>query len=141
MWPLSNHGRPNLQKILRALALGSTYAVVRALDGVESERELDQYIEMLRFQNVSSSPTSNYTSSRRLEAGTLTYNVIGMAPDSSRVNPETGRNVYKTNFVELVSVVPAYDVKRALRAGSVSVRLEVNYELSGEERREIEKQR
>jgi len=44
--------------------------------------------------------------------------------------PKRTEPLYKTNFVQRVSVTPSDDVKRALRAGSVSVRVMVNYEPS-----------
>jgi hypothetical protein len=123
----------------QALAVGCDYVLVRLLDG-EGSKELSRYVDMLRSQGTRNK-VSEQSSPRRLKGGKLTYNVIGLAPDIGRISPETGRNLYKSSFVQQVSVTPADDAKRALRAGSVTVRIEVNYELSEDEKLEQEEDR
>jgi hypothetical protein len=128
------------EDIERALSLGCDYAMARLLDGEDAKKELGHFIEMVRFQSISRDKTNERVFLRRLKDGTLTYNVFGLAPDG-RVDPETGRNLHKTIFAEQVSVTPSDDVKRALGAGSVIVRVGVNYELSEDQKLEDEHDR
>jgi len=72
-----------------------------------------------------------------LKDGVLTYNIIGRAP-TGEVYPSTGKQVKKNTFIQSISVTPAYDVERALRSGSTSVFVGVNYEPSEDEIRERE---
>jgi len=121
------------EDVERALSMGCGYAIARLLDGDDAEEELSGFIEKLRFQGTPNQKTRETHTTPRLEHGTLTYNIIGLALDRTRRSPETGRYLYKTNFVQRVSVTPSDDVKRALRAGSASVRVMVNYEPSEED--------
>ena len=72
-----------------------------------------------------------------LKDGVLTYHIFGEVP-TDEVSPMTGRQVKRHNFIQNVSVTPAYDVERALRSGSTSVFVGVNYEPSEDEIRERE---
>src|SRR3989475_4097308 len=72
-----------------------------------------------------------------LKDGVLTYHIFGEVP-TDEVSPMTGRQVKRHNFIQNVSVTPAYDVERALQSGSTSVFVGVNYEPSEDEIRERE---
>src|SRR3989475_6378085 len=113
----------------KALSLGCHSVGVELAEEADAER------------NLSDSGFYNSKTGRFFEPplkdGVLTYHIFGEVP-TDEVSPMTGRQVKRHNFIQNVSVTPAYDVERALRSGSTSVFVGVNYEPSEDEIRERE---
>ena len=124
----SNSSAPG-RDVEKALSLGC--------HSVGVELAVDAYAE----RDVSDSGFYNSKTGRffdpPLKDGVLTYHIFGEVP-TDEVSPMTGRQVKRHNFIQNVSVTPAYDVERALRSGSTSVFVGVNYEPSEDEIRERE---
>jgi len=113
----------------KALSLGCHSVGVELAEEADAERNLSDS----GFYN---SKTGRFFDPP-LKDGVLTYHIFGEVP-TDEVSPMTGRQVKRHNFIQNVSVTPAYDVERALRSGSTSVFVGVNYEPSEDEIRERE---
>ena len=113
----------------KALSLGCHSVGVELAEDADAERDVSDS----GFYN---SKTGRYFDPP-LKDGVLTYHIFGEVP-TDEVSPMTGRQVKRHNFIQNVSVTPAYDVERALRSGSTSVFVGVNYEPSEDEIRERE---
>ena len=113
----------------KALSLGCHSVGVELAEGADPERDLSDS----GFYN----PKTGRFFDPPLKDGVLTYHIFGEVP-TDEVSPMTGRQVKRHNFIQNVSVTPAYDVERALRSGSTSVFVGVNYEPSEDEIRERE---
>src|SRR5207245_8641842 len=113
----------------KALSLGCHSVGVELAEDADAERDVSDS----GFYN---SKTGRYFDPP-LKDGVLTYHIIGQVP-TGEVYPSTGRQVKKNIFIQSISVTPAYDVERALRSGSTSVFVGVNYEPSEDEIRERE---
>ncbi len=124
----SNSTAPGID-VEKALSLGCHSVGVELAEEADAER------------NLSDSGFYNSKAGRYfdppLKDGVLTYHIFGEVP-TDEVSPMTGRQVKRHNFIQNVSVTPAYDVERALRSGSTSVFVGVNYEPSEDEIRERE---
>src|SRR3989475_12845319 len=113
----------------KALSLGCHSVGVELAEDADAERDVSDS----GFYN---SKTGRYFDPP-LKDGVLTYHIFGEVP-TDEVSPMTGRQVKRHNFIQNVSVTPAYDVERALQSGSTSVFVGVNYEPSEDEIRERE---
>src|SRR5437016_10863165 len=119
----------------KALSLGCSSVSIRLAEGADAEKEQRDYVRKLSGPSISDSTGRFFDPP--LKDGVLTYNIIGRAP-TGEVYPSTGRQVKKNTFIQSMSVTPAYDVEQALRSGSTSVFVGVNYEPSEDEIRERE---
>jgi len=120
----------------KALTLGCSSVSVRLAEGADAEKEQRDYVRKLSGPSIYDSKTGRFFDPP-LKDGVLTYNIIGWAP-TGEVLPLTGRQINQNTFSQGISVTPAYDVERALRSGSTSVFVGVNYEPSEDEIRERE---
>ena len=124
----SNSTAPGID-VEKALTLGCHSVGVELAEGADPERNLSDS----GFYD----PKTGRFFDPPLKDGVLTYHIIGRAP-TGEVYPSTGRQVKRDTFSQGISVTPAYDVERALRSGSTSVFVGVNYEPSEDEIRERE---
>ena len=124
----SNSSAPG-SDVEKALSLGCHSVGVELAEDADAERDVSDS----GFYN---SKIGRYFDPP-LKDGVLTYHIFGEVP-TDEVSPMTGRQVKRHNFIQNVSVTPAYDVERALRSGSTSVFVGVNYEPSEDEIRERE---
>src|SRR2546428_5797289 len=120
----------------KALSFGCSSVSIRLAEGADAEKEQRDYVRKLSGPDFYDSKTGKFFDPP-LKDGVLTYNIVGRAP-TGEVYPSTGRQVKKNTFIQSISVTPAYDVERALRSGSSSVFVGVNYEPSEDEIRERE---
>ncbi len=131
----SNSSAPG-SDVEKALSLGCHSVSIRLAEGADAEKEQRDYVKKLSGPDFYDSKTGRFFDPP-LKDGVLTYNVIGWAP-TVEVIPSTGKQINRNIFTQNVSVTPAYDVERALRSGSTSVFVGVNYEPSEDEIRERE---
>jgi len=124
----SNSSAPGID-VEKALSLGCHSVAVELAEGADPERDLSDS----GFYN----PKTGRFFDPPLKDGVLTYHIIGRAP-TGEVYPSTGKQAKRNTFSQGISVTPAYDVERALRSGSTSVFVGVNYEPSEDEIRERE---
>jgi hypothetical protein len=131
----SNSATPG-SDVEKALSLGCSSVSVRLAEGADAEREQRDYMTKLSGPGIQDYKTGR-SFDPPLKDGVLTYNIIGWAP-TGEVIPPTGKQTNRNTFAQNVSVTPAYDVEQALRSGSTSVFVEINYEPSEDEIRERE---
>src|SRR5438876_4873132 len=124
----SNSSAPGID-VEKALSLGCSSVGVELAEDADSERDLSDS----GFYN----PKTGRFFDPPLKDGVLTYHIFGEVP-TPEVSRLTGRQVKRANFIQNVSVTPAYDVERALQSGSTSVFVGVNYKPSEDEIRERE---
>jgi len=124
----SNSSAPGID-VEKALSLGCHSVGVELAEDADVDRDVSD-------SGFYDSKTGRYFDPP-LKDGVLTYHIFGEVP-TDEVSPMTGRQVKRHNFIQNVSVTPAYDVERALRSGSTSVFVGVNYEPSEDEIRERE---
>jgi len=126
----SNSAAPG-SDVERALSLGCSSVSDRLVEGADAEREQRDYIRKLSGPDFHDSRTGRFFDPP-LKDGVLTYHIFGEVP-TPEVSRLTGRQVKRANFIQNVSVTPAYDVERALQSGSTSVFVGVNYKPSEDE--------
>jgi hypothetical protein len=123
-------------EVERALVYGCHFAKARSLTEEDAAKEVDEYVKRMAASETTPANTSDF-SNLRLKNGTLSYQVTGFTP-ADKLNQRMGTATHKPNFHEEVSVTPADDVNRALRAGSTLVLVGTNYEPSKDQELEEE---